>query len=674
MELTGNSHLDMPISSIKGVGPKRNKELNEAGIRTVRDLLLFMPAQYRDLSRIVRLCDLKPGEMCAMRVRVVKPASQVYVKRLMITRAIVSDGTQDIPVVWFNQPWLKAALPVGRELLLYGRAEIKNNKLQLSSPSIEHEEGLVPVYRPVGSIAPKAMRQMIGEALSGLSPDVSDSLPQSIRNDFGLMDWAESIRLIHNPPDDAALSAALYRQTFENLLMFQLAVGLMRNTVSKGVSIDCDDPAEFFEKLPFSPTGAQVRVAQDIATDMRLTVPMARLVQGDVGSGKTAVAFCAIYLAVKAGWQAAMMAPTEILAVQHYESAKQLLEPFGIRIGLLTGSMTPKQHKTAREAILSGEWQAVFGTHALITESVEYKKLGLVITDEQHRFGVRQRTLLEEKGDHPNVLVMSATPIPRTLSLILYGDLDISVIDEMPPGRKPVKTRIVPESKRNDMYGFIRREVQNGRQVYFVCPLVEDSEAIEAQSAEILFDSLKNNVFADLSVCLVYGKMKPREKEEALESFRRGDTDIMVSTTVIEVGVNVPNASVMVIENAERFGLAQLHQLRGRVGRGSDEAWCFLMADSNQKLKIMTETNDGFIIAQKDMELRGPGEIFGTRQSGSVMEGAMSEAADANTLRITHELARALIKKANVDDDARKAVALAKEWLKNRQTIQLSAN
>ena len=368
------------------------------------------------------------------------------------------------------------------------------------------------------------------------------------------------------------------------------------------------------------------------------------------------------------------MAPTEILAAQHYESARAQLEPLGISCGLLTGSMTQKAHRLARENLASGEWTCVFGTHALITEEVAYAHLGLVITDEQHRFGVRQRLLLSQKGENPNVLVMSATPIPRTLSLILYGDLDLSVIDELPPGRQPVKTRIVPERKRQDMYGFIRNEVIKGRQVYFVCPLVEDSEVVDAQSAELLFESLRDEAFPDLRVLLAHGKMRSKEKDEAVERFRRGEADILVSTTVIEVGVNVPNATVMVIENAERFGLAQLHQLRGRVGRGTDEAWCFLMANRSEKLKIMTETNDGFRIAEKDLELRGPGDMFGTRQSGALAEGLSDALADAQTLKITHELAREVLRADDENAERKALLRMARAWLARRGEIALAMN
>ncbi|MBR6890141.1 MAG: ATP-dependent DNA helicase RecG, partial [Clostridia bacterium] len=417
--------------------------------------------------------------------------------------------------------------------------------------------------------------------------------------------------------------------------------------------------------LPFAPTSAQRRVLSEVARDLKSDRAMARMVQGDVGSGKTAIAFAAMALSHAGGWQSALMAPTEVLARQHYDAALRLLEPMGMKIGLLVGSLTPKQHRLAHEAIAAGDWDAVIGTHALITEGVAYRRLGLVVTDEQHRFGVRQRTLLSEKGDAPNVLVMSATPIPRTLSLILYGDLDISIVDELPPGRTPVSTRIVPEAKREAMYGFLRQEVQKGRQVYFVCPLVEESEAVEALPAEAVYEDLRTNRLPEMRIELVHGRMKSADKDAALERFRAGEADVLVSTTVIEVGVNVPNATVMVIENAERFGLAQLHQLRGRVGRGAHASWCFLMAEPNPRLKFLASTTDGFKIARKDMELRGPGELFGTRQSGTLSGGIGSLAGDAELLKLTHDEARSLMAHPGATD-SRMVIALAQQRFAER--------
>ncbi len=654
--------MDFSLSQIKGIGPARLKAFEAAGIRTVRELVMFLPREYRDLTQTVPLSELKAGDVVAVRVRVAGEVSERRARRLLITKLYVTDGTESLPVLWYNQPWLKKQMTPGRELLLYGKAEHKQGYVTLVSPTVEAAQGLIPVYRSIPGIPPKALRQSVEAALKLCEGQWPDELPEALRRRYGLCERNFAMRNAHFPDSREALEAARRRIAFEELLLYQIALRLFRSAGRQGVRIDFDDARleAFWDALPFAPTNAQRRVLSEVAADLRSERAMARMVQGDVGSGKTAIAFAAIALAHAGGWQSALMAPTEVLARQHYDAAQKLLEPMGIRVGLLVGSLTQKQHRLAHEAIAVGEWDCVIGTHALITEGVEYKKLGLVVTDEQHRFGVRQRTLLSEKGDAPNVLVMSATPIPRTLSLILYGDLDISIVDELPPGRTPVSTRIVSEAKRPGLYDFLRREVAKGRQAYFVCPLVEESEAVEALPAEVVYEDLRTNKLPELRIELVHGRMKSADKDAALERFRAGEADILVSTTVIEVGVNVPNATVMVIENAERFGLAQLHQLRGRVGRGTEESWCFLMAEPNPRLKFLCATTDGFKIAQKDMELRGPGELFGTRQSGTLTAGIGALAGDAEMLKLTHDEAKYLM----VDPDAPDAhavIALAKE-------------
>ena len=654
--------MDIALSSIKGIGPARLKAFEAAGIRSVRELVMNLPREYRDLSRITPLSQLKSGDTACVRVRVAGQVSEQRARRLLITKVYVTDDTDTIPVIWYNQPWLKKQMEQGRELLLYGKAEFKKGYISLISPSIEQEEGLIPVYRAIQGIPAKAIRQSVEAALKMCEGQWPDELPESIRRKYGLCERNFAMRNAHFPGSPEALLEARRRIAFEELLLYQIALMLFRNTGKAGIRFDFPEDAveKFWEKLPFSPTNAQRRVLTEVSKDLRSDRAMARMVQGDVGSGKTAIAFAAIALAHASGYQAALMAPTEVLARQHYEGAKQLLEPLGMRIGLLTGSLTAKQHRLAHEALREGEWDVAIGTHALITEGVEYKNLGLVVTDEQHRFGVRQRSMLSEKGDAPNVLVMSATPIPRTLSLILYGDLDISIVDELPPGRTPVATRIVPEDRREGLYGFLRTEVQKGRQVYFVCPLVEESEAIEASPAEVVYEELRTKHLSDLRVELVHGRMKAKDKDAVLEKFHRGEADVLVSTTVIEVGVNVPNATVMVIENAERFGLAQLHQLRGRVGRGNHESWCFLMAEPNPRLKYLTSTNDGFKVAQKDMEIRGPGELFGTRQSGTLTAGMDMLASDTEMLKLTHDEAMTIMKNPG-HPDRESVVALARE-------------
>ena len=652
--------MNLSLSGIKGIGPARLKAFEAAGIRTVRDLVMFLPRDYRDLSVFTPLSEIQPGETVSVKVRVAGEVSQRRARRLVITKVYVTDDTDTLPVVWYNQPWLKDQLARGRELMLHGRCEARGGTIQLSSPTIEQETGLIPVYRNISGIPAKAVRQCVAAALKVCEGQWPDELPESIRRRYGLCERNFAMRNAHFPDSREALETARRRIAFEELLLYQVALSLNRRSGEAGVQIEFGDDAieAFWAAMPFPPTQAQRRVLEEAAADMRGPNAMARMVQGDVGSGKTAVAFGAIYLAWKGGYQAALMAPTEVLARQHYENAKALLEPLGMKVGLLTGSLTPKQHRLAHEAIASGEWDVAIGTHALITEGVEYRNLGLAVTDEQHRFGVRQRTELGRKGCASNVLVMSATPIPRTLSLILYGDLDISIIDELPPGRKGVKTRIVPEDRREGMYGFLRSEVRKGRQVYVVCPLVEESEAVDALPAEQVYENLRTRDLSDLRIELVHGRMKSTDKDAVLERFRTGQADVLVSTTVIEVGVNVPNASVMVIENAERFGLAQLHQLRGRVGRGSDEAWCFLMAEPNERLKFLASTTDGFKIAQRDMELRGPGDLFGTRQSGTIVYGVGTMAGDTQLLKLVHDEARALLKNAN-DPDAQAVIRLA---------------
>ena len=659
--------MDYPLTTIRGIGPAKTKAFEAAGIHTVRELVMFLPKEYRDLDDITALCDLRPGDTAAVKVRVAGEASVRFARKLTIIKVYVTDGSETLPVVWFNQPWLKAQMTQGRELLLYGRAELRNGVVTLVSPTVESGGGLVPVYRNIQGIPAKALRQSVEAALKICEGQWPDELPERVRRRHGLCERNFAMRCAHFPDSREALLAARRRIAFEELLLYQVALQLFRHGDRPGIQIEFPEEAveRFWSALPFAPTNAQRRVLDEVAADLRSERAMARMIQGDVGSGKTALAFAAIALAHAGGWQSALMAPTEVLARQHYESAKQLLEPLGLRCGLLVGSLTVKQHRLAHEAVATGQWDVAIGTHALITEGVEYKNLGLVVTDEQHRFGVRQRSMLSEKGDAPNVLVMSATPIPRTLSLILYGDLDISIVDELPPGRTPVRTRIVPEAKREGLYGFLREEVRKGRQVYFVCPLVEESEAIEAVPAEVVYEDLRTKKLPDLRIELVHGRMKPADKDAALERFRKGEADVLVSTTVIEVGVNVPNATVMVIENAERFGLAQLHQLRGRVGRGAHESWCFLMAEPNARLKFMCSTSDGFKVAQKDMELRGPGELFGTRQSGTLTAGIGALAGDAELLKLTHDEAHALMRNPD-DEDTRAVIALARARFADR--------
>jgi len=617
----------MELSMLKGIGPTRLESLRAMGIDSLRDLLCYLPVRYEDRTQVIPCALAQGGEVLVMGVVLDNPKISRFNGLTKVT-ASIHDESGKLPLVWYNQPWVCQQLPVNETIMLYGHVVVKNGRRALQNPQRVLEPSILPVYKAVKGIPAKIFREMMQTALTQVDDCCPETLPRSLRLRHGLSERNFAIRQTHFPDNLDNLRNARHRLAFEQMLMYQAAIGLMRNHQEDGFVLPLGDdaPDAFWKRMPFAPTGAQRRVLEEIAHDLRRDRAMSRLVQGDVGCGKTALAFGAIAMTCGAGYQAAMMAPTEILARQHYESAKTLLEPMGIKCGLLIGSMKAKEKRAAHAALADGGYQAVFGTHALISEGVTYQKLGLVVTDEQHRFGVRQRSILQEKGlvgeRAPHVLVMSATPIPRTLALILYGDLDVSVVDELPPGRTPVRTRVVPESKRTDMYAFLREQIRQGRQAYVVCPLVEDSEAVEnVRSAKATYEALAIGELSGLRVGLTWGAQPAEEKAQVLYDFVSGELDVLISTTVIEVGVNVPNASVMVIENAERFGLSQLHQLRGRVGRGCAESWCFLLAEENERLRILCKTNDGFVVAQKDLELRGPGDLMGTRQSGEMVAG-----------------------------------------------------
>ena len=615
----------MELSDLKGVGPTRLAALRAVGISSLRDLLCCLPVRYEDRTQVTPCAMAHVGEVLVMGVVKEKPKLSRFNGLTRVTASLWDDSGR-LALVWYNQPWVMQQLPVEQSIMLYGRIAEKNGRRTLQNPQRVTEPSIQPIYRAVKGLPAKTFREMMQTALTQVDDCCPETLPRSLRLRHSLCELNFAIRQAHFPDNMEALKKARHRLAFEQMLMYQAALGLMRHHQEDGIPLPLpqDAPDTFWSHMPFLPTGAQRRVLEEVAEDLRRNRAMSRLIQGDVGCGKTALAFGSIAMTCDAGYQAAMMAPTEILARQHYESAKEMLEPLGISCGLLIGSMKVKEKKQAHAACADGTWQAVFGTHALISEGVQYNKLGLVITDEQHRFGVMQRSTLQQKGldgeKAPHVLVMSATPIPRTLALILYGDLDISVVDELPPGRTPVTTRMVPEEKRSAMYGFLRQEVAKGRQAYVVCPLVEDSEMLEdVRSAKATYDALVSGELYGLRVGLTWGAQCADEKATVLADFSAGRLDVLVSTTVIEVGVNVPNASVMVIENAERYGLSQLHQLRGRVGRGSAQSWCFLLAAANERMRILTQTNDGFLVAQKDLELRGPGDLMGTRQSGEML-------------------------------------------------------
>ena len=630
------------LEELKGIGKARLETMRAAGIRTLADLLLTLPVRYQDTSTVTPLSQAAPGmEICVSGYPKAAPRLSRFHGLTSVTLRLC-DETGSLPIVWFNQPWLQTQIGPETALTLYGKVDRdKQGRVRMVSPQIVKERGILPVYRALSGIPPKTMREMMRQALTQLEDCCPETLPDILRVKYRLCERNFALRQAHFPETKDNLAIALRRVSFEGMLLYQAAAAALRGERAKGIVIGAPEKAvdAYWASLPFPPTGAQKRVLSEIAADLAAPSAMGRMIQGDVGCGKTALAFGAMALTAQAGYQCALMAPTEILARQHLESAKKILEPLGVSCGLLLGGMKAKERREALESIASGQWQAVIGTHALISEGVEYKNLGLVVTDEQHRFGVRQRRLLSKKAAEseaaPNELVMSATPIPRTLALVLYGDLDLSVVDELPPGRTPVKTRLVPEEKRDGLYDFIRREAAQGRQTYIVCPLVEESEQIDARSAQETYAELCTGPLSDLRLGLTFGEQDAAEKDETIRRFAQGELDVLVSTTVIEVGVNVPNATVMVIENADRFGLSQLHQLRGRVGRGAKESWCFLMAAPNERLKTLCETGDGFRIAQKDLELRGPGDFLGTRQHGDTLISGMALGADVQMLEET---------------------------------------
>ncbi|MBQ7885912.1 MAG: ATP-dependent DNA helicase RecG [Clostridia bacterium] len=626
------------LNEIKGFGPKRLEALEKRGIMSAMDLIERLPMGYRDTTHPLSPAQMTEGTTACFEGFITGKPTLHRARGMQWVSATVADECGKIRCMWFNQSWMKDRLFDTQHVTLYGRAVRKKTGVFVINPTLEEPGVISPVYSPIPGIGQKALRDTVRLLLDEY--DEPDVLPASFVARHGLMDRRLALEAAHFPTGFETLSRAKERLAFEELLLFQAgiagAAGMRREALPLDVRVEWIE--EFFESLPFPPTGAQRRVVQEIAQDIRKDRAMARMVQGDVGCGKTLIAFCALYLCVRAGGQGALMAPTEILASQHFASAVELLAPLGISCGLVTGHMTAGERRRAREAMATGQWQVVIGTHALVSEGVEFDNLRLVITDEQHRFGVRQRTRLEGKGFSPHVMVMSATPIPRSLSLVLYGDLDISIVDELPPGRTPVRTRIVPEEKREGLYGFIRAQAAQGWQTYVVCPLVGE-EALDdpdIRSAAQVQRELQE-ALAPLSVGLVHGRMKKQDKEEMLGRFYAGELNVLVATTVIEVGVNVPRATVMVIEGADRFGLAQLHQLRGRVGRGSQESWCFMMAEPNDRLRTLVETNDGFEVAKKDLELRGAGEFFGTRQHGEPEMPALMLSSDSKLLLRTRE-------------------------------------
>lgn len=613
-------NLDDAVTSIKGVGGKKAVLLNKLGITTIQDLLYYMPRGYESQGSSVMISGLKEDEVCNVSAEIAaEPNLRRIKKGLSLVTFSLQDETGKAEAVFFNQPYIKNMYAKGDRVFLFGKVKRIGRKMQFTNPHMEksgqQHEGLTPVYPLTLGLTQKVMRLLIKSALDKYCGSIQDILPNGFRMEYNLSEINFALSNIHFPENDESLELAKRRLIFEELLLFNIALSSYDSQKQESAFVmrsDAEIKASFLNNLNFKPTNAQLRVMGEIESDLKRAVPMNRLLQGDVGSGKTMPAFYAMHICVKNGFQCVMMAPTEVLARQHFENAQRVFP--GVNIELITGSTPAAQKRAAFENTAGGLTDIVIGTHAVLYDNVQFARLGLIITDEQHRFGVRQRALLETKAGSPHILIMSATPIPRTLALILYGKTDMSIIDEMPPGRSPVGTFCVPEIKREDMYGFIEKEIADGAQVFVVCPLIEQSEELDARSSEEIFELLGKRFER---VALLHGRMKPSEKNETLQSFRDKQFDILVSTTVIEVGIDIPDATVMVIENAERFGLAQLHQLRGRVGRGNKRSYCFLMCDKeNDRLKILTKTNDGYKIAEEDLMLRGPGQYLGSKQSG----------------------------------------------------------
>lgn len=620
------------IQYVKGIGPKKAEKLNRLGIYTIKDLLYYFPRQFEDRSVIKKIAQLEDEEKVTVKALITNIESYTPKKGMTITRIDVKDDTGFAKLTFFNREYIKNTFRVGDSILAFGKVKKNGRFVELNSCELEYLSTapknigkLLPVYPLSYGITNKDIMNTVRMVFENKDIKIPEYMPEYLLKKYRLCGIEYAIKNIHFPKDKESLKIALYRLIFEELLVLQLGLFMYKGGSSneKGITFKRDSRLDdVLESLPFKLTRAQNRALNEILDDMCSEKVMNRLVQGDVGSGKTVVALLALAECVFNGYQGALMAPTEILAQQHYESFTETFEDIGIRVEILTGSATKKQKEGILQRVKDGEIDILIGTHALIEDNVEFKNIGLVITDEQHRFGVRQRGKLSSKGTSPDILVMTATPIPRTLALILYGDLDISIIDELPPGRQPIETIAVEKKKRDKVYNsLVRREVDKGRQVYIVCPLVEESETLDITSATETAEEIKREFFPDLRVGLLHGKMKPSEKDAVMTSFKNHELDILVSTTVIEVGVNVPNSTLMIIENAERFGLAQLHQLRGRVGRGKHQSYCVLIYGSNsevckKRMNIMEETNDGFKISEKDLEIRGPGEFFGTMQHG----------------------------------------------------------
>ena len=646
--------LNKDVKYIKGVGPARVLLLNKLGIFTLKDLITYYPRTYEDRSNPKFICECEDGEEALIEAVICNNMTNVRLKGKTMQRVIIKDETGSATITWFNQTYLKGKFKVGEKYKFFGRVTKKGGKIMFNSPVFDVEEKtqntgrIIPIYPLTYNLSQNNIRKIMEAAIKETYGNLEETLPQYLLDEYKLENINDATKHIHFPDEFKDFNIARNRLVFEELLSVQLALLELKNShmnEEKGIKFSKEAKmSDVINTLPFNLTKAQLRVLEEIDQNMESEKSMNRLLQGDVGSGKTVVAMCAAYKAVKSGYQAAIMAPTAILATQHLESFKNILEKLHIRCELLVSGITKKKKEDILKRLRNGEIDILIGTHAIIEENVVFKNLGLVVTDEQHRFGVKQRTKIAEKGNNPDVLVMTATPIPRTLALILYGDLDISIIDELPPNRKQIETFAVGKNMTDRVNSFIKKQIDEGRQAYVVCPLVEENEEMDLKSVEKLYETYSKEIFPQYKVEYIHGKMRPKDKDSIMERFKNNEIDILISTTVIEVGVDVPNSNIMVIENAERFGLAALHQLRGRVGRGEYQSYCILKFEGKsenvrKRMKVMCETNDGFVISEKDLELRGAGDFFGTMQHGLPEFKIANLFEDIETLKMVQSVA-----------------------------------
>ena len=644
--------LQQDVRFVKGVGEKKAQLLQKLQIKTLGDLIEFLPRGYEDWTP-VPIDKTACGQLCCIRARLCAPVKESRVRGgRLLCKTAVTDGWDEVVITFFNNPYVKQSLREETEYLFYGRMSGNLFSREMVSPAFRKVTDAVPlqpIYPLTAGLTSRAISKMVRSALDALKDEDIETLPRTLREQYGLCGKYEALCALHFPVDQTQTLEPARRMSFEELLLLQLGLMQLRagNFERRGIVLGQDHSSRFLSQLPFPPTNAQRRVCAQICDDMRSGKVMSRLVQGDVGSGKTAVAAAAVYDTVKNGYQAALMAPTEILAEQHFATFTKFFAAQDVRVALLTGSTPAAQKRAIKQQLAQGELDLIIGTHALLTADVQFADLALVITDEQHRFGVAQRAALSAKGN-PHVLVLSATPIPRTLSLIIYGDLDLSLLDELPPGRKPIETYVIDSAIRQRAYGYIRKYLDAGRQGYIVCPLVEESDSVDLAAAEEYYERLQREDFSGYRVGLLHGKMKPKEKEETMRRFASGEIQLLVATTVIEVGVDVPNACIMLIEDAERFGLSALHQLRGRIGRGNAQSTCILLSDAKgdsarRRLEIMRTTADGFKIADEDLKMRGPGDFFGSRQHGLPAMHVAQLMQDGDAVRSSNQCAKEIL-------------------------------